>query len=846
MNREDSGPDPASFRVGPLFSADGWVPFLASVLSRMYVGVVISLALIAVLPALLGWHGTVVQSGSMKPHISAGDVVLAATPEPGAPVPVGGVVEYTSPASAEPGGVEKTRLHRVVAENPDGTFVTAGDANTDVDSTPLTSDQITGQARLLVPMIGLPGLWLGTGNLPLLALWSALTLLAVVMALFGSRPATNDDDEANRTGEDPQGDSGSRHLGQRAPLDVLDRVGVAEPHGPLRVVMPIPTSKLLRAGAALGVLAALAGLVIATATAFSTAGFTASTINATNTFSAAPDWIPPSVTMISPGPSIQTTTDLTAEASDAETGIRSITIEYRPATATTWTAVCTVTMAPYTCAWNTPAVQDGSYTLRAIATNTIGLSTTSAEVSTTVANTFAVAVTDPGEIQSGTINLSATLSGSGSRTYWVRVEYALAGTNQWKALCTNLAAPYNCSWNTTAFANDYYDLRAVAVSGSAETESETISDVLVDNLAPVVTMNDPGTPLSGTRTFTATATDAHSGVTQTQIQHTRSGATAWTTLCTMQTAPYSCRFDTTALPYGSYNFRAITMDAAGISTTSGVISNRFVDNTIASVSVEDPGTYLTGTIRLTASANSTSGIRQVRIETAPSGTTTWTTRCTLTASPFNCDWDTRTTTDGLYDLRAVLIDTNGRETISALVTQRRVDNSPIRGTDVQTTNRTGTPGTVGSGDSVIFTYSQQINPTTVTPGWNGASLPVTVRLRDGSLLGLGSTEDTMDVQRSGTTVNLGTLNTRQNYVRNKTTAIFNATMTATTTTTTNGVPHTTVTVTLGTTVSGAGNLRTTSTAATMIWTPNTTVTNTTGIRSSNTPATETGTLDRDF
>ncbi|BBE21307.1 hypothetical protein MN0502_01900 [Arthrobacter sp. MN05-02] len=874
MIREGSGSDPAPSRFGPLFSAEGWVPLLASVLSRLYLGVLLSLALIAALPAVLGWHGTVVQSGSMEPHISAGDVVLAVTPNPGAPVPVGGVVEYTSPASAQPSGVEKTMLHRVVAENTDGTYVTAGDANTDVDSTPLTPEQITGQARLLVPMIGLPGLWLGTGNLPMLAWWSTLTLTAVIIAFFGNRPTKRTPDapdEPDTPGDgdghveaENHGDRGTRRVNEYSTLDVLNGVRAqaqADATRPGRITAPITpqtdlqidtpvsrpiiTSRYLRIGAALGLLAALAGLVIATATAFSAAAFTASTANTANTFGAAPDWTPPSVTMTSPGPSVQATTSVTAEASDAESSIRSVTIEYRPDGGTTWTAICTTVTAPYTCAWNTQAVPDGPYALRATTTNTIGLSATSAEVGTTVANTFTVALTDPGEIQRGVVNLTTTLTGTGTRAYTVRVEYALAGTDRWSALCTNASAPYTCSWNTTTFANDYYDLRAVAVSGSSVTYSETISDVLVDNQAPSVTMNDPGTPLTGTRIFTATATDAHSGVVQTQIQYARAGSTTWTVLCNAETAPYSCKFDTLTLPNGSYNFRAIATDAAGISSISAVISNRLVDNTIASVSVDDPGPYLTGSTRLTASANAPTGIRQVRIQTAPSGSTTWTTRCTLLASPFICDWDTRTSPDGLYDLRAILTDTTGRETISALITQRRVDNSPLRGLDVQTTNRTGTPGTVGSGDSVIFTYSQQINPGTMTSGWNGAALPVTVRLRDGNLLGIGGTQDTIDVQRSGATVNLGTLNTRQSYIRNRKTATFNATMTATTTTT-NGVSQTTVTVTLGTTISGAGNLRTTSTPAAMIWTPSTIVTNTTGTRSSSTPAIETGTLDRDF
>jgi hypothetical protein len=88
-------------------------------------------------------------------------------------------------------------------------------------------------------------------------------------------------------------------------------------------------------------------------------------------------------------------------------------------------------------------------------------------------------------------------------------------------------------------------------------------------------------------------------------QYSRGGTDPWTTFCTLTTTPYSCRFDTTTLPGGSYSFRATATDAGGLSTTSAAIANRVIDNTITSVSLEDPGEYLTGTVALTAAANST-------------------------------------------------------------------------------------------------------------------------------------------------------------------------------------------------------------------------------------------------
>lgn len=103
----------------------------------------------------------------------------------------------------------------------------------------------------------------------------------------------------------------------------------------------------------------------------------------------------------------------------------------------------------------------------------------------------------------------------------------------------------------------------------------------------------------------------------------------------------------------------------------------------------------------------------------------------------------------------------------------------------------------------------------------------------------------VDIQRPGSTVNLGSVNTKGNFAKNNRTVTFNGTMTAATLTT-NGVPRTVVTVTLGSPTSGSGSLRTTSTAAAMVWSPTSSVTSTTGVPSSLAPATETGTLDRDF
>jgi hypothetical protein len=366
----------------------------------------------------------------------------------------------------------------------------------------------------------------------------------------------------------------------------------------------------------------------------------------------------------------------------------------------------------------------------------------------------------------------------------------------------------------------------------------------VDNVPPTVAMTDPGSPLRGTVTLAASALDAESGIAQVVVQAQASGGTTWTTLCTMTLDPYSCRYDTTKLADGGYAFRAIATDAAGLVATSAATAVRTVDNTVSSVAMEDPGAFLSGTVNLQASASSTAGVTSVRIDRAAAGTTAWTAVCTDSSAPFGCTWDTTTVGDGAYDFRAVLVDGAGRTTTSATLGNRRVDNNPLRGYDVQAVNGGAVAGRLDAGDTWRLTYTDQVQLGTITAGWTGAATSVTVRLRDGMLLGQGSRADVLDVLRGSATVNLGSVNLRSDFVKNNKSATFNATMVASTTTV-NGRTATVVTLTLGTLATG-GSLRTSTAASAMVWTPSAAVTDATGRALSVAPVTELGTADRDF
>jgi signal peptidase I len=442
----------------------------------------------------------------------------------------------------------------------------------------------------------------------------------------------------------------------------------------------------------------------------------------------------------------------------------------------------------------------------------------------------------------GTVPVTAALNDSYGSGFSVRIEYAPAGTTTWSAMCTDSSSPYACSWATTGTISGTYDVRAVATSGT-KTYTSALVRTIVDNTAPTTVMQDPGSPLKGTVTATATATDTHSGVAKVVIQYAPSGSTTFKDICSDTTAPYSCSLDTTTTADGTYTFRSVATDVAGSSTTSATIGGRIVDNSYATVTMVDPGDYIAGSLAFEAEAAASAGVRSVRFQYAPSGTTTWTDLCTEYSAPYTCDVDTLDSADGPYDLRAIMLDWSGRSTTSAVVTTR-VDNNRIRAHDVQTTNGGSILGRLENRDSLTLTYSERVNLGGILTGWSGASTAVTVRLRDGALSGLPSSEDTITVLRNGAAVNLGTVNLKGNYISTQSSGDFAATMTSSTTTV-NGVSATRITLTMGAQTSGV-TPSTVSASGTMIWTPSTLVTDLNGRPVSSTPAAEQGTADREF
>lgn len=562
-------------------------------------------------------------------------------------------------------------------------------------------------------------------------------------------------------------------------------------------------------------------------TGSSSASFVASSTS-TGTVTAAADWTPPTVSVAAPGSALKGTITIGATAADAHSGIANVTIQRAVAGGSTWTSLCTTTSAPFSCDWNTTGVTDGAYDLRAIAVDQAGTTATSSIVRATVANTLTVVLARPGDALRGTATTTTTVTNAGTLTPSVRVEYAATGTTSWATLCTAAAAPFTCSASTTPIANGTYDLRSVATSGSTTYSSAIVANVVIDNLAPTVAITDPGTPLKGTKTFAATATDSHSGVAKVVIQSASGGT--WSDLCTITSTPFSCSVDTGNLANGTYSFRAVATDKAGNTTTSAAVTNRVVQNTVSSVTLTAPATRLRGTVTLEATATSTGTITNVRIQRSAAGANSWTDVCTDSSSPYTCAFNTSQVADGTYDLRAVVTDADGVATPSAVVAGRIVDNTAGRGVDIQTTNG-GVAGKIDAGDTVIYTFSEQMDLSTIYAGWSGAATSGSIRVR-------GLFANILDIS-SPANVRLGTVALNATFA-----TVFDVTGTVSisaATVTADGIARTVVTVR----VLDAGANQVT-TPASMTWTPSASALDLAGNPTNTATVTESGPLDLDF
>src|SRR5581483_4418160 len=150
----------------------------------------------------------------------------------------------------------------------------------------------------------------------------------------------------------------------------------------------------------------------------------------------------------------------------------------------------------------------------------------------------------------------------------------------------------------------------------------------VDNTVPTATMGNPGANVRGTVNLTSTTNDGGSGIASVVYQSSPAGAGTWTTT--------PAAWDTTALADGLYDLRVRATDNAGNQTTSATVNGVRIDNTAPTVSLDDPGQSVRGTVSLTGTAaDGGAGVASVALQRSPAGAGSWTTIGTDGSSPYS-------------------------------------------------------------------------------------------------------------------------------------------------------------------------------------------------------------------
>jgi hypothetical protein len=305
------------------------------------------------------------------------------------------------------------------------------------------------------------------------------------------------------------------------------------------------------------------------------------------------------------------------------------------------------------------SLAEGAHTFDVQATDAAGNAEAAAQTYTWTVDTTApdtsitASPADPSSASSADFSFTSTEGGSS-------FECRLDGGSF--ASCTIPA-----SYTGLADGSHTFRIRATDTAGNTDA-SAAVYTWTVDATAPGGGLADPGSPLRGTVNLSASPSDTGVGVQQVVFQSSPADAGTWSTIATDTTSPYTASWDTTGVADDLYDLRIVVTDNVGNTFASTVVEDRLVDNTDPTAVMNDPGSYLKGTVNLTSTTGDAgSGVATVTYQRSPAGAGTWTN--------VSSTWNTTSIADGLYDLRVRVTDNAGNVTISASVADRRVDNT---------------------------------------------------------------------------------------------------------------------------------------------------------------------------
>ena len=153
-----------------------------------------------------------------------------------------------------------------------------------------------------------------------------------------------------------------------------------------------------------------------------------------------------------------------------------------------------------------------------------------------------MALTVPAAPLTGTVNLTATASDAHSGMASVRFEYRRSGVTTWTTCALDTSSPYACSLNTTSLTDGNYEFRATATDVRRQRRR---SPVRRPARSPTAASTWPTPPATVRGTYSLTATWNGPGTPTVTFQRSATGTGNWTTICTDNSTPYSCSWNTT-------------------------------------------------------------------------------------------------------------------------------------------------------------------------------------------------------------------------------------------------------------------------------------------------------------
>jgi len=374
------------------------------------------------------------------------------------------------------------------------------------------------------------------------------------------------------------------------------------------------------------------------------------------------DQTSPAVTITSPADNarVRGTLTLTADASDAS-GVGHVQFLVNGV------AVCTTSVAPYSCTYDTTIAPDSVIAVTAKAVDTAGNEGLSAAHSYTVSNSVpldttapTVSLTSPADGASvrGTIGLTADAADND------KVSQVLFYVNGIQVGATS-TAPFQTSWDSTTIPDGSVNVVAKAMDASGNQGSSTPLTATVDNnaqdsTAPTTTTSCNGLACStswykNAVSLTLAATDPSPGSGVAKIVYTTDGTDPTGSNGTVYTGAFTLAA-TTTVKYRSY-------DVAGNAETvrSIVLSVDTVPPT-ATVSSPSSAATVTGTTYIVAGVGD--NVAVVRVWFYLDGKALG----SRIVTPLQWKWNTTTATKGTHNLYVIAADAAGNSTTSATTT----------------------------------------------------------------------------------------------------------------------------------------------------------------------------------